>query len=98
MCCLYKSGKKTLQKIRRLLKLQTTLILDLSLLEGKPQVKECYSGLHKYYPLTPFSYCFRIDKDKPEKDNSLFQLAASWQANKNFLLKVSKSIHLGHHD
>ncbi|XP_034588312.1 uncharacterized protein [Setaria viridis] len=29
----------------------------------------------------------RIDKDKPENDNSLFQLAASWQVNKNFLLK-----------
>ncbi|CAL4895008.1 unnamed protein product [Urochloa decumbens] len=29
----------------------------------------------------------RIDKDKPENGNSLFQLAASWQANKNFLLK-----------
>lgn len=32
----------------------------------------------------------RIDKDKPTEcaNNSLFQLAASWQANKNFLLKV----------
>lgn len=31
----------------------------------------------------------RIDKDKPTEsaNNSLFQLAASWQANKNFLLK-----------
>ncbi|XP_062180899.1 uncharacterized protein LOC133885237 [Phragmites australis] len=30
----------------------------------------------------------RVDKDKPtENGNSLFQLAASWQANKNFLLK-----------
>ncbi|TVU20209.1 hypothetical protein EJB05_36408 [Eragrostis curvula] len=30
----------------------------------------------------------RTDKDKPtENDNSLFQLALSWQANKNFLLK-----------
>lgn len=31
----------------------------------------------------------RNDKDKPtENGNFLFQLAASWQANKNFLLKV----------
>uniref|UniRef100_A0A0A9B997 Uncharacterized protein n=1 Tax=Arundo donax TaxID=35708 RepID=A0A0A9B997_ARUDO len=30
----------------------------------------------------------KVDKDKPpENGNSLFQLAASWQANKNFLLK-----------
>ncbi|CAL4895004.1 unnamed protein product [Urochloa decumbens] len=30
----------------------------------------------------------RVDKDKPTADgSSLFQLAASWQANKNFLLK-----------
>ncbi|KAG2625553.1 hypothetical protein PVAP13_3KG215000 [Panicum virgatum] len=34
----------------------------------------------------------RIDKEPPENGNSLFQLAASWQANKNFLLKV-QSIH-----
>ncbi|RLM98580.1 uncharacterized protein C2845_PM06G03220 [Panicum miliaceum] len=29
----------------------------------------------------------RIDKEPAENGNSLFQLAASWQANKNFLLK-----------
>jgi hypothetical protein len=70
-----------------LLKLQTTLIWDLSLLQGK--LKACYSALHRYSWLTPFPYYFRNDKDKPtENGNSLFQLAASWQANKNFLLKV----------
>ena len=34
---------------------------------------------------------FRVGKDKPTDgaDNSSFQIAANWQANKNFLVKVS---------
>ena len=65
MHCLCTPGKKILQKIRRLSKLQTTLILDLSLLEGKPQVKECYSGVHEQYNLlTPFSYFSGLIKNQ----------------------------------
>jgi hypothetical protein len=34
---------------------------------------------------------YRVGKDKPTDDaeNSSFQIAANWQANKNFLVKVS---------
>jgi hypothetical protein len=97
VCVAYKNQVKNPSENKEVVEITNYIDFGLEF-TGRPQVKECYSGLHKYYPLTPFSYCFRIDKDKPEKDNSLFQLAASWQANKNFLLKVSKSIHLGHHD
>jgi hypothetical protein len=84
---------RILLKMIRLLVSQTTLIWDLSWLEGKPY---CLAGrsitliFHEISWLAPLSHFVRIDKDKPTEsaNNNLFQLAASWQANKNFMLKV----------